>query len=288
MALCRPRRCRCGACDWLPDVCDNEQRLWPKDGVLFDSVTLRDSCLQEVTIPLFLNNKDVAVDASTGSGKTLAFVVPMVEMLRRLGEPLKRAQAGALILSPTRELARQICDVATPFVATLAKYNCALLGECGARATDAQARSACAMHGATCTSPRSGWPRRCGRPPRASPARGASHHRHTGPREGRLGPHGSGVGPENPGCVAQCSVTIQALPSRSHPHAAIPASPCLRCLQRSWCSTRRTDCWTWVFSATSTPSCSACPSSAARGSSPPRRPRPCRPWRGRGSGIPSV
>jgi ATP-dependent RNA helicase DDX55/SPB4 len=50
--------------------------------------------VQEATIPLFSGHKDVAVDACTGSGKTLAFVLPVVEKMRRLEEPLKRHQVG--------------------------------------------------------------------------------------------------------------------------------------------------------------------------------------------------
>ena len=49
--------------------------------------------VQEATIPLFCGHKDVAVDACTGSGKTLAFVIPVVEKLRKLEEPLKPNQA---------------------------------------------------------------------------------------------------------------------------------------------------------------------------------------------------
>jgi ATP-dependent RNA helicase DDX55/SPB4 len=45
--------------------------------------------VQAATIPLLCSFKDVAVDAATGSGKTLAFVVPLVEILRRLTDPLK-------------------------------------------------------------------------------------------------------------------------------------------------------------------------------------------------------
>jgi ATP-dependent RNA helicase DDX55/SPB4 len=51
--------------------------------------------VQEATIPLFAGNKDVAVDACTGSGKTLAFIVPLIEKLRRLEDPLKKYQASA-------------------------------------------------------------------------------------------------------------------------------------------------------------------------------------------------
>lgn len=67
--------------------------------------------VQEATIPLFLQNKDVAVQAVTGSGKTLAFLIPVVERLRL--KTLTRGQIGALILSPTRELAMQTWRVCT-------------------------------------------------------------------------------------------------------------------------------------------------------------------------------
>lgn len=68
--------------------------------------------VQAATIPLFLTNKDVAVQAVTGSGKTLAFLIPIVEMILRNPTVLKKRQVGALILSPTRELALQTHAVA--------------------------------------------------------------------------------------------------------------------------------------------------------------------------------
>ncbi len=61
--------------------------------------------VQEATIPLFLQNKDVAVQAVTGSGKTLSFLIPVVERLCQ--KKFAKNQIGALILSPTRELAMQ-------------------------------------------------------------------------------------------------------------------------------------------------------------------------------------
>ena len=67
--------------------------------------------VQEATIPLFLQNKDVAVQAVTGSGKTLAFLLPTVERIRQRAMPLLKHQIGALILSPTRELALQTWTV---------------------------------------------------------------------------------------------------------------------------------------------------------------------------------
>lgn len=58
--------------------------------------------VQGSTIPLFMGNKDVVVEAVTGSGKTLAFLIPVVERLLRLEEPIKRHHVGAIIVSPTR------------------------------------------------------------------------------------------------------------------------------------------------------------------------------------------
>ncbi|XP_036907816.1 ATP-dependent RNA helicase DDX55 [Sturnira hondurensis] len=71
--------------------------------------------VQSATIPLFLKNKDVAAEAVTGSGKTLAFVIPIVEILLRREEKLKRRQVGAIIVTPTRELAVQIDEVLSHF-----------------------------------------------------------------------------------------------------------------------------------------------------------------------------
>ncbi|KAF8863976.1 ATP-dependent rRNA helicase spb4 [Acephala macrosclerotiorum] len=71
--------------------------------------------VQASTIPLFAGNKDVVVEeryvAVTGSGKTLAFLIPVVEKLLRLEEPIKKHHVGAIIVSPTRELAAQIHSV---------------------------------------------------------------------------------------------------------------------------------------------------------------------------------
>uniref|UniRef100_A0A0D6R5I7 ATP-dependent RNA helicase n=1 Tax=Araucaria cunninghamii TaxID=56994 RepID=A0A0D6R5I7_ARACU len=83
--------------------------------------------VQAATIPLLSSFKDVAVDAATGSGKTLAFVIPLVEILRRLPHPLKHHQVAGIIISPTRELASQIYHVIEPFVSTLPNIKSKLL-----------------------------------------------------------------------------------------------------------------------------------------------------------------
>ena len=54
--------------------------------------------------------RDILGAAKTGSGKTVAFVVPVLERLfhARFG---RGDGVGALIISPTRELAMQIFEV---------------------------------------------------------------------------------------------------------------------------------------------------------------------------------
>lgn len=74
--------------------------------------------VQAATIPLLLSYKDVAAEAVTGSGKTLAFVVPMLELLlkRQRETAWKKSEIGAIIISPTRELAVQISAVLQDFL----------------------------------------------------------------------------------------------------------------------------------------------------------------------------
>ncbi|TFB01125.1 hypothetical protein CCMA1212_006707 [Trichoderma ghanense] len=66
--------------------------------------------IQEQAIPLALKGKDILGAAKTGSGKTLAFLVPVLEKLYR-EQWTEFDGLGALILSPTRELAVQIFEV---------------------------------------------------------------------------------------------------------------------------------------------------------------------------------
>ena len=73
----------------------------------YDNPTL----VQEKTIPLVLEKKDVIVSAQTGTGKTAAFALPILQLLfDRQDAPKKGKTVKALIVSPTRELALQIED----------------------------------------------------------------------------------------------------------------------------------------------------------------------------------
>ncbi|GAA6053731.1 hypothetical protein JCM3770_003188 [Rhodotorula araucariae] len=77
------------------------------DGMGFSRMTE----VQARTIPPLLAGKDVLGAAKTGSGKTLAFLIPAVEMLNKL-KFKPRNGTGAIVVSPTRELALQIFGVA--------------------------------------------------------------------------------------------------------------------------------------------------------------------------------
>ncbi|EIM90127.1 DEAD-domain-containing protein [Stereum hirsutum FP-91666 SS1] len=74
--------------------------------------------VQSSTIPLFMKNKDVVVEAVTGSGKTLAFVIPVLERLIRRDHKLRKNEIGALVISPTRELASQIHSIFSLFLSS--------------------------------------------------------------------------------------------------------------------------------------------------------------------------
>lgn len=66
--------------------------------------------IQEQSIPVILQRKDILAGAQTGTGKTAGFTLPMLELLSR-AKPIKHAKGHpvrALILTPTRELAAQV------------------------------------------------------------------------------------------------------------------------------------------------------------------------------------
>lgn len=65
--------------------------------------------IQEYTIPLVLDRKDVIASAQTGTGKTAAFALPILQLLYDKQDAGKKGKKiRSLIVSPTRELAIQI------------------------------------------------------------------------------------------------------------------------------------------------------------------------------------
>ena len=66
--------------------------------------------VQQAAIPDTLLGKDICCRAPTGSGKTLAFGLPLIARCK----PSEPGKPSSLIVTPTRELAEQICTVLTP------------------------------------------------------------------------------------------------------------------------------------------------------------------------------
>lgn len=71
------------------------------------------SPIQEQSIPVLLEGKDVIAQAQTGTGKTASFGIPLVEMVT------DEKYVQGLVLVPTRELAKQVSDE----LGKLAKYK---------------------------------------------------------------------------------------------------------------------------------------------------------------------
>ena len=61
--------------------------------------------IQQKSLPLSLQNKDLIAQAKTGSGKTVAFCIPLLNKI-----DVKNFRIQSLILAPTRELANQIAQ----------------------------------------------------------------------------------------------------------------------------------------------------------------------------------
>lgn len=62
--------------------------------------------VQEKTIPIILEGKDIIGCAQTGTGKTAAYTLPLLSRLAREGNPDNKIRS--VIMVPTRELAQQI------------------------------------------------------------------------------------------------------------------------------------------------------------------------------------
>ena len=73
---------------------------------LADVGIIRTFAIQELTLPIALEGKDLIGQARTGSGKTLGFGVPLLNRIEVLGEA--GALPQALVVAPTRELAVQV------------------------------------------------------------------------------------------------------------------------------------------------------------------------------------
>ncbi|CAA6821029.1 MAG: ATP-dependent RNA helicase RhlE [uncultured Sulfurovum sp.] len=87
--------------------------------------------IQEKSIPLLLDKKDILATSQTGTGKTASFVLPMLENLEE-STVVKTADARykiqALILAPTRELVIQIHEKIEAYAKEYTHSSVALYG----------------------------------------------------------------------------------------------------------------------------------------------------------------
>ena len=82
--------------------------------------------VQSKALPHLLAGRDMMIQARTGSGKTGAFLLPMLERLRPAD-----AHCQALVLVPTRELAKQVWQQAEVICADTALLTVAVYGGVG-------------------------------------------------------------------------------------------------------------------------------------------------------------
>ncbi|MBL1240688.1 MAG: DEAD/DEAH box helicase [OCS116 cluster bacterium] len=81
--------------------------------------------IQEQAIPVALEGKDILGSAQTGTGKTAAFLVPLVNHI------LDNPNSVAIVVLPTRELAKQVHEVANKLLGRKTKNRsvCLIGGE---------------------------------------------------------------------------------------------------------------------------------------------------------------
>ena len=77
--------------------------------------------IQSEAVPFGLDGKDVLGSAQTGTGKTLAYLLPLCTNL------LASTENSALVMTPTRELAIQVQDMANKLLAKKPQFEIALL-----------------------------------------------------------------------------------------------------------------------------------------------------------------
>jgi ATP-dependent RNA helicase RhlE len=77
--------------------------------------------IQQRSIPIGIEGKDLIAIAQTGTGKTLAFGIPMIQRLAQV-------KGDGLVLLPTRELAIQVDEALYPFCRAAGMRTAVLIG----------------------------------------------------------------------------------------------------------------------------------------------------------------
>ncbi|WP_229251179.1 DEAD/DEAH box helicase [Emticicia sp. BO119] len=100
------------------------------------------SPIQELTIPIILAGKDLIASAQTGTGKTAAYLIPLLDQVIRS----QSNQTSALVLVPTRELAKQIDEQIEGFSYFINATSIAIYG--GGKGEDWDQQRKALVHGA--------------------------------------------------------------------------------------------------------------------------------------------
>ena len=77
--------------------------------------------IQSKTIPLGIEGSDILASAETGSGKTASYLIPLINKISKEGK------TSGLILTPTRELAKQVSEVCKSLLGYKSNINLALI-----------------------------------------------------------------------------------------------------------------------------------------------------------------
>ena len=77
--------------------------------------------IQAQTIPLALDGRDILGSAQTGTGKTAAFAIPLINALMGSDE------GSAIVLTPTRELGKQVMEVMQQLLGSKSFINTAFI-----------------------------------------------------------------------------------------------------------------------------------------------------------------
>lgn len=91
-----------------------------------ESSTCLDAKRFAATFNHIYEGKDVIGKAKTGTGKTLSFALPLVEVMTKKPLSTRGRAPRVLVMAPTRELARQVCnefEAIGPKLATLCIYG---------------------------------------------------------------------------------------------------------------------------------------------------------------------
>src|SRR3990167_6814756 len=81
----------------------------PLEKALKDSGYTEPTSIQRKAIPVILEGRDVLAAAQTGTGKTASFALPVLQKLSTT-PPARSNHTYVLVLTPTRELANQVCE----------------------------------------------------------------------------------------------------------------------------------------------------------------------------------